>query len=123
MRLADGAPDPRIQISLLPTRVMDLVWQNRDTTIHPGDPIVCDLDMSEANLPPGTLIRAGTATLRVSDAPNHGCVKWKVRYGAAAMDWIIAPDHLHLRLRGVLCSVETDGVATLQDRLQILHRP
>lgn len=121
LKLADGRPDPRIQISILPTRVLELVWRDRDTTIHPGDPIVADLDVSHANTPPGTLIQAGTAILRVSDEPNDGCVKWKARYGVPAMEWITAPAHHALRLRGILCSIEQDGVVTLADRLQVLR--
>ena len=121
LRLPDGAPDPRIQVSLLPTRVMDLVWHDREAVLHPGDPIIADLDMTHANTPPGTLIQAGTAVLRVSDEPNDGCVKWKARYGDAAYAWITAPAHAHLRLRGLLCSVEQDGVVTLTDRLRVLR--
>ena len=117
-RLPDGSPDPRIQVSLLPSRVMDLVWQDKSVP-HPGDPIVADLDMSFANLPIGTRIQAGTAVLRVSDLPNNGCAKWKVRYGADAMAWVVADPSL--RLRGVLCSVETDGEVTLSDRLQVIR--
>lgn len=117
-RLADGAPDPRIQVSILPSRVMKLVWRDRSQP-HPGDPIVADLDMSEANLPVGTLIRAGTAVLRVSDLPNNGCAKWKVRYGADALAWVQADPSL--RLRGVLCSIEVDGEVRLTDRLQVLR--
>lgn len=117
LRLADGSPDPRIQISILPLRVLDLVWRNRASTPHPGDSIVADLDTSRENLPPGTLLQAGSAVLRVSDEPNDGCVKWKARYGAAAMEWIAAPAHRGLGLRGVLCAVEADGMVTLEDRL------
>lgn len=120
LRLPDGRPDPRIQVSILPLRVMDLVWRDRDGTPHPGDTMVADLDMSEANLPEGTLVQAGTAVLRVSSVFNDGCVKWKARYGADAKDWITAPGHPELRLRGVLCSVEKDGVVSLNDRLQKL---
>jgi CRP-like cAMP-binding protein len=40
LKLADGSPDPRIQVSILPIRVMDLVWRDREATAHPGDPIV-----------------------------------------------------------------------------------
>jgi hypothetical protein len=120
LRLADGSPDPRIQVSILPTRVMDLVWRDRLATPHPGDPIVADLDMTEANLPVGTLLQAGTAVLRVSDAFNDACVKWKVRYGTAAKDWIVAPGHPALRLRGVLCSVVTDGEVALADRIKVI---
>lgn len=117
LRLADGAPDPRIQVSILPLRVLDLVWRARETTVHPGDSIVADLDTSAENLPPGTLLQAGSAVLRVSDEPNDGCVKWKARYGTAAMEWITDPAHRGLGLRGILCAVEADGEVTLQDRL------
>jgi hypothetical protein len=123
LTLPDGSPDPRIQISILPTRVLDLVWRDRVGTPHPGDPIVADLDCSLANLPEGTLLQAGTAVLRVSDEFNAGCVKWKARYGADARAFIDAPGHPPLRLRGVLCAVERDGVVTLNDRLQVLSRP
>jgi MOSC domain-containing protein YiiM len=91
-------------------------------TPHPGDPIVADMDMSLANLPTGSLIAAGTAVLRVSDEFNAACAKWKVRYGADARAFIDAPGHPALRLRGVLCSVETDGEVTLADRLQVIRR-
>ncbi|MGL4319402.1 MAG: hypothetical protein ACRCS3_00920 [Paracoccaceae bacterium] len=118
MRLADGAPDPDIQVSILPARVLDLVWQPGDAAPHPGDTMVADMDMSVANLPPGTLLQVGTAVLRVSGVFNEACVKWKARYGAAAKDWITAPGHPELRLRGILCAVEQDGVARVGDVLQ-----
>lgn len=116
LKLADGSPDPRIQVSILQSRVMDLVWQDRSQP-HPGDSIIADLEMSEANLPVGTLIQAGTAVLRVSDVWNDSCAKWKVRYGKDAYDWVRA--NPSLRLRGILCAVEVDGVVGLHDRLRI----
>lgn len=118
MRLPDGAPDPRIQVSILPRRVMDAVWLDRDRTPHPGDTIVCDLVMTEENLPAGSLLSIGGAVVRVSDVFNDGCVKWKVRYGRPAKDWITAPGHPPLRLRGILCSVEKDGEVALGDRIR-----
>ena len=121
LKLPDGSPDPRIQVSILPSRVLDLVWRDRVGTVHPGDPIVADLNMTEANLPPGTLLQVGTAILRVSDEPNDGCVKWKARYGGAAMDWITAPENSALRLRGVLCSIEQDGKVRAADRIMVLR--
>lgn len=117
VRLADGSGDPRIQVSILPLRVMDLVWRDRIGTPHPGDTIVADMDMTEENLPVGTLLQAGTAVLRVSDLFNDACVKWKLRYGADAKAWVTLPGHPALRLRGILCSVEQDGEMRLGDRL------
>ena len=117
LRLPDGRPDPAIQVSILALRVLDLVWRDRARVVHPGDPLVADLDLSEANLPPGSLLAAGSAVLRVSGVWNRGCVKWKARYGAAAMDWVAAPAHRALRLRGILCAVEADGEVALGDRV------
>jgi len=84
LRQADGTPDPRIQVAVMPARVLDLVWHDPDLT-HPGDTLAADLDLSAANLPAGTLLRAGTAVLRVSDVTNDGCAKWKVRFGAVEL--------------------------------------
>lgn len=122
LRLADGSSDPDIQVSILPARVMDLVWLDRETTPHPGDTMVADLDMSEANLPAGSILQAGTAQLRVSGVFNDGCVKWKARYGADAKSWITAPGHPALRLRGVLCAVLQDGVVRPGDTLKVIRR-
>lgn len=115
LRMPDGSPDPDIQVSILPRRVLDLVWRDRAGTPHPGDTIIADLDMTEANLPAGTLLRAGSATLRVSSVFNDGCVKWKARYGADAKAWITAAGHPPLRLRGILCAIVGDGQVAVGD--------
>ena len=121
VKLADGQGDPGIQVSILPSRVLDLVWRDRAGTIHPGDTFVCDLDTSEANLPEGQLLSVGTAVLTVSGIFNDGCAKWKVRYGEAAYDWVRAPEHRQYRLRGVLCSVQVDGVIRTGDPVRVLR--
>jgi MOSC domain-containing protein YiiM len=120
LTLPDGSPDPRNQVSIMPWRVLDLVWRDRHRVPHPGDNIAVDMNLTEANLPVGTLLQAGTAVLRISDEPNDGCVKWKVRKGRAAYDWITHPDHLPLRLRGLYCSVEQGGEMHLGDSLRRL---
>lgn len=119
LRVADGSPDPDIQVSILPARVLDLVWQPGDAVPHPGDTIIADLDMSVANLPPGSLLLVGQAVLRVSGLFNDGCVKWKARYGMDAKDWITAPGHPDLRLRGILCAVVQDGNVRVGD---VIHK-
>jgi hypothetical protein len=116
----DGSPDPRIQVSILPQRVLDLCWRNRETTVHPGDQIIADLNMSLENLPTGSLLRVGTAVLRVSDLWNDGCVKWKVRCGKAAYDWVRNPKHEPLRLRGIFCAIEKDGEVSVGDKIALL---
>lgn len=117
LTLPDGSPDPRIQVSILPRRVLDAVWLDRDTTPHPGDTMVVDIETSFESLPPGTRLRAGTAVIEVTDAYNDGCVKWRARYGDDAKDWLVTPDNYDLRLRGILCRIVQDGVVRVGDRL------
>lgn len=117
LTLEDGAPDPRIQVSILPQRVLDLCWRNREKTVHPGDQIIADLNLSLENLPTGAQIRVGTAVLQVSDLWNDGCVKWKARCGRPAYNWVRAPTHEALRLRGIFCSVEVDGEVAVGDKI------
>lgn len=117
LRLEDGSPHPGIQICVVSTRVLDAVWRDRGGVVHPGDTFAVDMDLGVENLPEGTLLQAGTAVLRVSEVFNDGCVKWKVRYGVPAKEWLVAPENLHHRLRGILCSVEKDGVIRNGDRL------
>jgi hypothetical protein len=76
--LPDGSPDPRNQVSIMPWRVLDLVWRERNPLTHPGDNIAVDMNLTEDNLPVGSLLAVGSAVLRVSDEPNDGCVKWRV---------------------------------------------
>ncbi|MEM5476190.1 hypothetical protein [Pacificibacter sp. AS14] len=116
-RLEDGSPDPRIQVSILPKRVFDLVVQDR---LHPGDTIIADIDTSTDNLAVGQQLKIGTAVVEVTDLFNDGCVKWKVRYGADAKNWIIKPENIDLRLRGVLCKITQAGIITKTDRIQKL---
>ena len=121
LKREDGSGHPGIQVSILPRRVLDLVWRDRDGVVHPGDTFVSDLAMTEANLPEGQLLAVGTAVLRVSEVFNGSCAKWKVRYGADAYDWARAPEHKHLRLRGILCSIEQDGVIRNGDAVEVLR--
>ncbi|MCU0853511.1 MAG: hypothetical protein MUF63_01040 [Rhodobacteraceae bacterium] len=120
LALPDGRMDPRIQVSVMSSRVLDLVWRERDRVTYPGDNIVVDMDLTAANLPEGALLAAGTAILRVSDVPNDGCAKWKVRCGRAAYDWTSDPANASLRLRGLFCSVEQDGVVRMGDVIRRL---
>jgi len=115
MTLPDGRPDPRIQVSILPLRVLDLVWRDRETMAFPGDTVIADINTSEDNLPNDCLIRVGTAVLRVSDIWNRGCAKWRRRYGNAAYAWTSAQDHKVYRLRGILCAIEQDGTVAVGD--------
>ena len=119
LKLANGEPDPSIQVCIISQRVMDLCWRNRESNIHPGDLFAVDMDLGEENLPAGTLLSAGTAVLEISDVFNNACVKWRKRYGTDSYKWLNLAEHRHLRLRGILCKIVEDGVISEGDRLKI----
>lgn len=118
IRLENGDPHPGIQVCIIPQRVMDLVWTPDSDGLHPGDTFAADIDTSEANMPEGQLLSVGTALIRVSEVFNDACVKWKARYGQDVFDWVRNPAHRAHRLRGLLCSIEQDGVIRTGDVLR-----
>lgn len=120
LKLSDGSPDPRIQVSILPKRVLDLVWRDRENVAFPGDTIIADLNVTLDNMPVGTRLQIGEAEVEVSDLWNEGCAKWKVRMGRDAYNWTSAPEHEPLRLRGIYCRIVKDGEVQLGDLIQKL---
>ena len=116
LRLPSGAPDRRIQISLLPKRVFQLLTC-LDTFIHPGDTMIVDMDMSEENLPSGCYLQLGSAILQVSDVFNTGCEKWSKRYGKESLIWINIPENKPKRLRGIFLQIIRDGIVHEHDLL------
>lgn len=120
LKLPDGGPDPRNQVCIIPKRTLDCFWKEGDEVIYPGDTMVVDMDMSEQNLPTGTQLQVGTAIIEVSDFFNDACTKWAARHGKQSRQWINAPEHIPLRLRGVFCSIVKDGEVKITDRLKKL---
>jgi MOSC domain len=118
LTLEDGRPDPRIQVSILSKRVLDLVYNDPQNMVHPGDSFVADMDFSHENIPDGTLLNIGSVVLRVSDKFNTACKKWQDRYGQDALRWIVMPCNRKYRLRGVLCEVIKDGRVKTGDLIQ-----
>jgi hypothetical protein len=112
LKKEDGSGDPRIQVSILQKRVLDLVYEPGGVAVHPGDTFTVDMNLSHESLPIGTILQAGSAQLRVSDHWNNACVKWKVRYGTDALNWVREDEHIKYRLRGVLCEIIKDGIIT-----------
>lgn len=120
LKLADGSGDPRIQVSILPKRIMDLCWRDRVNSPHPGDTIVADIDVTEDNMPVGTRLQIGSAVVEVSDKFNTACIKWKERYGEESLRWLNHRPYRPLRLRGILCRVVQDGEISATDRIRKL---
>ena len=116
-RTKDGSPHPDMQLNIMNARVVALVAQARERWPLAGDQLFVDIDLSDANLPPGTRVRIGTAVIEVSAQPHTGCGKFTERFGVDAMKFVNSDTHKALHLRGINAKVVTAGTIRVGDRL------
>jgi hypothetical protein len=115
-RTLDGTPHPDMQLNIMNSRVVALVAQEKSRWPLAGDQLFADLDLSDANLPPGSRLRIGTAIIEVTAQPHTGCGKFLERFGADAMKFVNADEHKHLHLRGINARVVQRGTIRAGDR-------
>ena len=115
-RTSDGGPNPEAQVTIINARLIDLLAQTEDRWPLAGDQLVIDIDLSQANLPPGARLAIGAAVLEISAEPHTGCAKFAQRFGHDALRFISTPTGQALRLRGVNTRVIQSGPIHLGDR-------
>jgi len=108
-------PHPDMQINIMNVRSVALVAQERERWHLAGDQLFVDLDLSEANLPPGTRLALGTAVIEVTDQPHTGCDKFVARFGMDAMRFVNSPIGRQMQLRGINAKVVQSGVVRRGD--------
>ena len=109
------------EITLMNARVVDLVaGGDRERWALAGDQLYVDFDLRHENLPPGSRLQVGSATLEVSEMPHTGCAKFTARFGSAATQFINGKPHRELRLRGMNTRVITPGTVRPGDTIQKL---
>jgi hypothetical protein len=108
-RTADGSAHPDMQLNIMNARVIALLARSRERWALAGDQLYVDLDISEANLPPGTRLRIGEALVVVTDQPHLGCKKFVARFGMDAMQFVNDVENRKLRLRGMCAKVVEAG--------------
>lgn len=104
-----------MQINLMNSRAIALVAGERDRWPLAGDQLYIDIDMSEANLPPGTRLELGSALIEITAAPHTGCSKFASRFGADATKFVNSPQGKDLHLRGLNARVVRPGVIRTGD--------
>ena len=109
IRSGDGKAHPDMQITLMNSRVANLVAQSKDRWPLAGDQLFADLDLSKANVPPGTRISVGEAILEATNQPHTGCKKFAERFGVDALEFISSPTSRELQLRGINLKVVQGG--------------
>ena len=114
-RTADGSANPDAQLTLMNARVASAIAGGRERWPLAGDQLYVDLDISLANLPPGSRVQLGSAVIEFSEAPHTGCAKFVARYGVDAQKFVNSPIGRELRLRGANCRVVVAGTVRQGD--------
>jgi hypothetical protein len=111
----DRSPHPDLQLTLMSSRVAALVAGGDERRQLAGDQLYVDLDLSEANLPPGSRLTLGSAVIEISDKPHRGCAKFAQRFGQEALRFVNSPVGRQLRLRGVNARIVVTGTVRVGD--------
>ena len=115
-------PSPEAQLAVMQFNVAELIANGQPLALS-GDQLYLDLDLSDSNLPAGTRLRVGTATLEVTPMLHNGCRKFRARFGDGALRLVSAPELRHLNLRGVYLRVAEAGEIAVGDPIHVLSRP
>lgn len=116
-RSEDGAANVLAQVTLMNSRVLEVMAGPVDRWPLAGDQLYVDLDLSEQNLPVGTRLAMGEAVVEVTAKPHTGCGKFIRRFGLAAKNWVNSDTGMKLRLRGVNTRVVKSGTIRPGDRI------
>jgi MOSC domain-containing protein YiiM len=114
----DGGPHPDMQLNLINARAIAHISPDPDRRALAGDQLHVDLDLSAANLPPGTRLALGTAVIEVTAQPHNGCAKFSERFGIDAVRWVNSPEGKRLHLRGINAKVVQAGTVRPGDTVR-----
>ncbi len=107
----DANRRPGAQVSLMNVHVLRAIAERDSARFAPaGDNLVVDLDLSEKNLPVGSLVTIGDAVLEISPEPHRPCASFVERYGSLAAKRVARGNRTGLRTRGVLARVLAPGI-------------
>lgn len=121
-RASNSAPNPDMQLNVMSSRAAQLVAQDRSRWGLAGDQLYVDLDLSAANLPPGTQLALGSAVIEVTAEPHTGCGKFVSHFGVDAMKFVNSPQGRKLNLRGIHARVVRAGTIRTGDTVRKLQR-
>ncbi|NJM31100.1 MAG: MOSC domain-containing protein [Rhizobiales bacterium] len=114
--LADGSPDPDVQVCMMNARCIALIAQERANWPPAGDNLFIDMDLTPENLPPGTRLGLGSAEIEITAVAHNGCDGFIARYGRDACVFVNTGEGKRLRLRGIYARVIKDGRVSVGDR-------
>ena len=110
-----GGPNIAAQVTIINSRLLNLLAQSEERWPLAGDQLVIDLDMSVDNLPPGSRLAIGEAVIEISKEPHTGCRKFAERFGHDALRFISTPLGRQMRMRGINTRVVQSGTVRVGD--------
>jgi MOSC domain-containing protein len=119
-RTPDGSADPDKQLNVMNARAARLVAGGDELRSLAGDQLYLDLDVSEANLPPGTRLELGSAVIEITGPPHRGCAKFARRFGEEALKFVNSEVGKELNLRGRNAKVVAGGTVRPGDEVRKL---
>ncbi len=117
--LENGDSDPRVQIAICNSRIINLIQKEKNNPYHPGDNIMVDHDLSTPLFAAGKQFRIGNVVLEVTDVFNDACAKFAGEFGKDIIKWINISEYRTLNLRGIYCRVIKGGTVHVSDQLKI----
>jgi len=112
------------QVSLMNATVLrSLAGDDTARQALAGDNIIADLDLSEANLPVGSRLRAGTTCFEVTPEPHRPCASFIERFGTTAAKKVARAARKGRRGRGVMLRIIEGGSVQVGDTLSVESRP
>lgn len=109
------------QIAVMQANVAELIANGQPLTLF-GDSLFLDLDLSRLNLPVGSRVRLGHATLEVTPMPHNGCRKFQARFGPDALRFVSNKGLRHRNLRGIYMRVVEAGLVSAGDVVEVKFR-
>jgi len=113
--------DPEAQLTVMQADVAGLVANGQPLTLF-GDNLFLELDLSSQNLPIGSRVRVGGATLEVTPVPHNGCRKFLSRFGQDALRFVSMEALRHRNLRGIYMRVVESGKVYPGDPVEVISR-
>lgn len=115
-----GTPDVDRQVTVMNARCAALVAQDRERWQLAGDQLYVDLDLSVANVHPGTRLRIGAAVIEATAELHLGCSKFRTRFGWDAVLFVNSRVGRELRLRGMSAKIVTGGLVRTGDKVNLV---
>jgi MOSC domain-containing protein YiiM len=104
-----------MQLNIMGARAIALIARDKARWPLAGDQLFIDMDLSEANMPPGTRLTMGSAVVEITAIPHTGCDKFHRRFGQRATEFVNSTQGKVLHLRGLNAKVIQSGSVRVGD--------